>query len=362
MNKLTFSGGRLSSLKRHGVLLIKNSKKPLSNHSSARAARNYQPVRIVGKGAFGVVYCAKSQTGETFAIKKVLQDPRYKNRELDIISIIHHPNCIEMKDKFKTRDQASNDVFLNIVMEYLPMTFSEFAIHYRNRRLYPPILFVKLFAFQMFCGLNYIHSLDITHRDIKPQNILVDVENGILKICDFGSAKIISENEQSVSYIASRYYRAPELVLDCVHYGPSIDIWASGCVIAEVIQAGMPMFTSETSFGQIDAIISILGYPEQEDLNSFPHSRSPPSGISVNCTLKEALPTHTPDDILDLLSKIFVYNPSKRPTAYECMQHPCFDEIFGQNLILPSGKPFPTLNRNPIKPRSKLCSLYNSIK
>ena len=94
---------------------------------------------------------------------------------------------------------------------------------------------MKLYAYQAFRGLAYIHALGICHRDIKPQNLLVDPDTHELKICDFGSAKRLSAGEVNVSYICSRYYRAPELIFGATNYTQSIDVWSVGCVLAELL-------------------------------------------------------------------------------------------------------------------------------
>ncbi|OHT12149.1 CMGC family protein kinase [Tritrichomonas foetus] len=201
------------------------------NRNTSRTI-DYRPVKVVGKGAFGVVYCARSSNGDLVAIKKVLQDPRFKNRELDIMRLIKNRNCISLLNSFKSCGGKNDEVYINIVMEYFPTSLFTVNMNYRKNRKYPPILFVKLFSFQLFAGLSHLHKIGIAHRDIKPENILVDMESGELKICDFGSAKVIKPGDKSVSYISSRYYRAPELILDCREYTTSIDIWAAGCVVA----------------------------------------------------------------------------------------------------------------------------------
>jgi len=342
---------RLTNIRMHSSLALSTSRKSTTRQSAQKPEGNqnpkpeYKPLKLIGQGAFGVVYCARSSDSKLVAIKKVLVDPRYKNRELETLQEINHPNCISILGHFKSQGKKPNEIYLNIVMEYVQMSLHQFNMQYRRERRYTPILYVKIFSFQMFSALNYLHRIGITHRDLKPQNILCNSDTGMLKICDFGSAKQLLPNEKSVSYIASRYYRAPELIFDCVYYTSSIDIWAAGCVLAEIIMAGMPIFAGNTSMGQLHEIVKVLGVPTEEDLASFQHSATFNITEGKHQKLEAVLPKHTPPDLLDLLKAIFVYNPSKRPTALECMKHHCFDELFEPGQLMPSGNPFPSFNR-----------------
>jgi serine/threonine protein kinase len=306
---------------------------------------DYKPVRVIGQGAFGIVYCARSSDNSLVAIKKVKIDPRYKNRELETLRELNNRHIIHLLNYFRSSSKQVKDIYLNLVLEYMPESLHQFTINYRKDRKYPPLLYVKLFAYQMFSGLDYLHSQGITHRDLKPQNMLVDKNTGELKICDLGSAKRLLPNEPSVSYIASRYYRAPELMFDCVLYTNAIDIWAAGCCIAEMLMSGMPLFVGDSSFGQLQAIAKLLGTPSEEDLKSFQHNANIELRIEKSVNLSEILPRHAPPDLVDLLNDIFVYTPGRRPTARDCMNHYTFDELFELEFGMPSGKPLPVLER-----------------
>lgn len=348
---------RFNSLRINGVRSIKNNKNVSRQNSSHHLTVDYQPIRLLGQGAFGQVFSARGPDGTIVAVKKVLQDPRYKNRELDILRLMKHRNVVTLKHAYKSRGQKQTEVYLNIVMDFLPLTLSQFIISYRQQRMYPPVLFIKLFLFQLFSGLHYLHSLGISHRDIKPPNVLVDVETGELRICDLGSAKMIKPGDKSVSYIASRFYRAPELVMGCVEYTDAIDIWAAGCVFAEALMAGTPLFPGQTSMSQLNEIIRIIGPPSDSDLQSFQHEDLDLPDMKAEYSLEQVLPDHTPKDVLDLLERIFVYNPKLRPTALECMKHPCFDDLFVPGITLPNKKALPPLDRNPTPDGSKLPNL-----
>lgn len=327
---------------------LRKPSKPAAQPQSATGGAirpDYRPIKVIGQGAFGVVFCARGPDGSVVAIKKVKQDPRYKNREFDILQLISHHNCITMSSSFKSRGKSKDDVYLNIVMDFIPMSLGQWSLAFRSERRFPPMEMIKLFAYQLFAGLRYIHSIGVTHRDIKPQNILIDPDSGELKICDFGSAKKLKPTEESVSYIASRFYRAPELLLNCTHYGQAIDIWAAGCVIAEMLTAGSPLFQGKSTTGQLREVIKVLGQPTKSDLESFDHSSDDYIGMEQTTTLEKALPMHTPPDLMDLLKSIFRFNPSKRPTAEMCMKHRCFASLFAKNVALPNRRPLPVLDQ-----------------
>src|SRR6185312_1260345 len=121
-----------------------------------------------------------------------------------------------------------------------------------------PIMYTKVYMYQIARSLAYIHSLGVCHRDIKPQNLLLNSKTHDTKLCDFGSAKMLVSGEPNVAYICSRYYRAPELVFEATQYTTAIDVWLLGCVLAELL-LGNPLFPGESAVDQLIEIIKILG-------------------------------------------------------------------------------------------------------
>lgn len=206
----------------------------------------------------------------------------------------------------------------------------------KNKEAFPLFL-IKLYSFQMVRALGYIHSMGILHRDIKPQNVLIDNSTNRVYICDFGSAKKCNGDEQNVAYICSRYYRAPELIFGNMDYDSSIDIWSFGCVLAEML-LGKPLFQGDSTVDQLLQIIKILGVPDAEQL----------SYLNKNNTLKYEFPLVKPTtlskifhgfpkEIINLMQKIFVYEPGRRLNSYEIMAHPFYDDL--RNLeISQNGK------------------------
>ena len=221
---------------------------------------NYDAQRMIGHGSFGAVFLAKVvETEELVAIKKVLQDKRFKNRELQIMKQLAkqpHPYVVLLKHHFISKGSKSDDVFLNLVLEYVPETIYSIAKYFNRRKESIPIFTVKLYMYQLARSLAHIHGLGICHRDIKPHNLLVDPVRQILKLCDFGSAKAFIKGEPNVAYICSRFYRAPELIFGSTDYSTAIDVWSQGCVFAELL-IGSPIFPGSSGVDQLVEIIKV---------------------------------------------------------------------------------------------------------
>ncbi|KAG1359201.1 Shaggy-related protein kinase theta [Cocos nucifera] len=220
---------------------------------------SYMADRVVGTGSFGVVFQAKCLgTGEAVAIKKVLQDKRFKNRELQIMQLLDHPNVVQLKNYFFATTEK-DEVYLNLVLEYVSETVYRVARHYHRMNNHMPLIYVQLYTYQICRALAYMHGVvGVCHRDIKPQNLLVNPHNHQLKVCDFGSAKKLVPGEPNISYICSRYYRAPELIFGATEYTTAIDMWSVGCVLAELLLG--QLFHKRMSPEAVDFISRLLQY------------------------------------------------------------------------------------------------------
>lgn len=314
----------------------KSSGKQHHRQKSPSKRKKYVGMRLIGTGTFGSVYRAKASGGKIVAIKRVLQDSRYKNRELDILKQLQSRYCIRLLDYFMTKKNNGKSVYLNIVMDYFPYSIHSYTMKLREQTKRIGNSMLKLLVYQMFSGLKYLHAKGIVHRDIKPENMLLNPLTGKLKLTDFGSAKVIQPGDKSVSYIASRYYRAPELILGCEQYTGAIDIWAAGCVIAEILRMGDVLFEGEAGIGQIIPIMKVLGPPTESDLNSFPHTEKIATPLKQSFHLENLLPKTANSQLIALLKRIFVYNPSKRITAQECLKLPYFDDLFVEGALIPN--------------------------
>lgn len=289
----------------------------------------YNAERVLGSGAFGIVYQARIiETGEMVAIKKVLQDARFKNRELEIMQeLTNHPNIVELKSAFHVPGDKPKETYLNVVMEYCPETMHNLMSHYTKSRRSIPYELVQIYTYHMLRGVAYLTAKNICHRDIKPPNILIKDEVHELKICDFGSAKRLSKGEPNVAYICSRYYRAPELIFGATDYSTLIDMWSVACVTAEMILQQV-LFPGDSGVDQLMEIIKVLGTPSIHDLNAmnpvygefkFPQIKSYP--------WTKIFRSRTTPEAVDWLSKVLQYDPMKRPNGLQACMHKFFDDL-----------------------------------
>lgn len=299
----------------------------------------------IGKGAFGVVTQAKLLDNDgwlgPFAIKKVPAQTEYKSRELEILRLTNHPNIIALEYFFTHKGPEDNQVYLHLAMECLPETLQTEIRYYYSSKLELPLKHIKLYTYQLARGMLYLHALGICHRDVKPSNVLVDPSKGILKICDFGSAKRLEPRKPSVAYICSRYYRAPELIVGCQYYSTQIDIWGLGCCLAEML-IGIALFQGEDSQLQLREISKLLGPPDKKFIfNSNPKYDGPLFSKQLFNGRPSArfhkLLGHAGEDGVNLLMNVLVYEPQKRLSPRRIMAHPFFDDLRIDNQFVPRG-------------------------
>ncbi|CAH8636168.1 unnamed protein product [Schistosoma haematobium] len=372
------SSGALMSLLNSGLSV------PRQMMVQARGAQDNQHIPIhlsfvgtIGQGTFGQIERATltvpatssgtpgkknpdagafSDGGQTLqvAVKRVLQDPRYKNRELSIMQRLNnHPNVVKFYYYYYSTASSNSrghrsgggragastsgvDVFLHLVLECFPESLCELIYRYSQRNLKIPACTVKVFTYQMLKSLAYLHSHQICHRDIKSSNLLVNEDTMVLKVCDFGSAKEMVPGTANVSYISSRYYRAPELLFGAQYYSCAIDTWSGGCVLAEMLRQHC-LFMGADSVDQLVKVIRVLGTPTPQDIASMNPMYGSYSFPDVqSCPVKLFFPQHTPADLLALMSKMLVYNPSLRILPSQALSEPCFDELrsVGPNGVL----------------------------
>eukprot|EP00123_Amoebidium_parasiticum_P001422 comp12503_c0_seq1/m.7461 comp12503_c0_seq1/g.7461 ORF comp12503_c0_seq1/g.7461 comp12503_c0_seq1/m.7461 type:complete len:296 (-) comp12503_c0_seq1:468-1355(-) len=289
----------------------------------------YRKLEKVGSGTYGVVYKAKNkETGETVALKKIKLEgddegvPSTAIREVSALMELQHQNIV------KLLDVVCENARLLLVFEYLDQDLKKYI------DTAPPSGFtpahVKSFMWQLLQGLHFCHSRRMLHRDLKPQNLLLDKE-GNLKLADFGLARAFGiPLPQYTHEVLTLWYRAPEILLGGKKYSTPVDIWSVGCIFAELANR-RPLFPGDSEIDQLFRVFKVLGTPNEEtwpgvselpDFNpSFPQNRPKP----LNTIVSNLCPAG-----YDLLAKMLVLDPAFRITARGALEHPYFDDIRAQ--------------------------------
>ncbi|XP_077207353.1 mitogen-activated protein kinase 15 isoform X5 [Paroedura picta] len=295
-----------------------------------RVARRYEVKRRLGKGAYGIVWKAVDRkTGEIVAVKKIFDafrnrtDAQRTFREIMFLQEFgEHPNIIKLLNVIR----AQNDKDIYLVFESMETDLH--AVIKKGNLLKD--IHKCYILYQLLKATKFIHSGNVIHRDQKPSNILLDADC-FVKLCDFGLARSLCQihkdhsNQALTEYVATRWYRAPEILLASHSYTKGVDMWSIGCILGEML-LGKPLFPGTSTVNQIEQILHVIPPPSPEDVAAF-HSDYRASIINrlssqQRVTFEDILPPSTPPQALDLLKRLLVFNPDKRLTAEEALKHP----------------------------------------
>lgn len=293
----------------------------------------YENPKFVGQGAYGcVIFCHDKILKQEVAIKKVIDIQEMDNidamrtlREMKICrQMIGHENIVKLFEVIPPTvcNEKINEVYM--VFEWMAGDLSKFI---RSGSLQDT--HIMGFTYQIIAALKYIHSAGIMHRDMKPSNILVNPA-GDIKLADFGLA--IGEtgrSHQLINYVVTRWYRAPELLLDQKDYSYSIDMWSVGCILGEML-ARRPIFRGNSSKDQLRLILSLIGKPKAKDVEFVDKPRY--KEMLLKMQEKAAIPWEkifhkAKPDTLDLLDKLLQFSPDYRIDATDSLSHPYFAEL-----------------------------------
>jgi len=305
----------------------------------------YTSVKYLGEGAYGVVVEAMDTlTNEKVAIKKIspFEHQTYCQRtlrEMRILLSLRHENIIDIRDFLCENTVASlRDI-------YIVQSLMETDLHKLLRSQKLSSDHICYFLYQILRGLKYIHSANVLHRDLKPSNILLN-SNCDLKICDFGLARVSDPSQDHTGllteYVATRWYRAPEVMLNAKGYSKALDIWSVGCILGEMIN-NKPMFPGKHYLDQICKIQEVLGSPVKNDLSFItnPKAELYVSSLPARPTVawSKVYPSGSKMQ-LDMLDKLLSFNPMTRMTTEQALAHPYIAEYYDPDDEPVAEKPF----------------------
>ncbi|TMS16652.1 mitogen-activated protein kinase 14A [Larimichthys crocea] len=283
----------------------------------------YTALRAIGSGAYGTVCSAIDQkTKESVAIKKLyrpfqsLIHTKRAYRELRLLRHIQHENVISLIDVFTPDSTLEKFQTFYMVMPFVAQDLGHIM---KKRRLTDRI--ITYLFYQLLRGLQYIHSAGIIHRDLKPGNLAVN-ENCELKILDFGLAR--QTESEMTGYVVTRWYRAPEIIFNWMHYSQTVDVWSAACILAEMI-TGQVLFPGHDSIDQLKKILRMTGTPDSslvqrmqsKDAQSYVQGLPP----QKKKNFKEVFPSMDANAV-DLLEGMLLLDPETRLTAKQGLSHP----------------------------------------
>jgi mitogen-activated protein kinase 15 len=306
-----------------------------TNEVESHLIDRYEIRRRLGKGAYGIVWKANERkSGRVVALKKIFDafrnatDAQRTFREILFLQeFSDHQNIIKLLNVVA----AKNDKDIYLVFEYMDTDLH--AVIRKGGILQDA--HQRYIMAQLLRATAYLHSGNVIHRDHKPSNILLD-SDCLVKICDFGLARSLSqlpvagkgESDESVpaltEYVATRWYRAPEILLSSPHYTKGVDMWSLGCILAEML-LGKPLFPGDSTFDQIEKIIRVIPTPNKNDIETigsqYAQTVIDRAQRKNKKSLVDIMPNTTPPDGIHLIEQLLVFNPEKRPSASSCLKN-----------------------------------------
>ncbi|XP_037088261.1 cyclin-dependent kinase-like 1 [Pollicipes pollicipes] len=290
--------------------------------SEARGLEKYEKLGKLGEGSYGTVYkCRNRETGQVVAIKKFLEaedDPVIRKiavREVRMLKQLKHPNLVNLLEVFRRRKR------LHLVFEFCDSTVLD-ELEKCNRGMGEER--ARKITWQVVQAVNFCHSRSCIHRDVKPENLLI-THDDVVKLCDFGFARSMSgQGENLTDYVATRWYRAPELLVGDTQYGPPVDVWAIGCVLAELVR-GHALWPGRSDLDQLYLIRRTLGDLMPRHMQIFKTNRFF-RGMSIPETdkrdsLEQKLAKYCSKDCVDFITRCVDKDPETRPTCTQLMKH-----------------------------------------
>ncbi|NXR06632.1 CDK3 kinase, partial [Semnornis frantzii] len=284
----------------------------------------FQKVEKIGEGTYGVVYKARhKRSGQLVALKKIRLDsetegvPSTAIREISLLKELKHPNIVRLLDVIHSQKK------LYLVFEYLNQDLKKYIDSSRAGEI--PLSLVKNYLFQLLQGVSFCHSHRVIHRDLKPQNLLIN-EAGTIKLADFGLARAFGVPLRTYTHevVVTLWYRAPEILLGCKYYSTAVDIWSIGCIFAEMVTR-KALFPGDSEIDQLFRIFRTLGTPTEATwpgVTQLPdYKRDFPQWARKE--MREIVP-NLDGDGRDLLVQLLLYDPSRRISAKGALSHHYF--------------------------------------
>lgn len=305
--------------------------------AEGRTLDDFVKIDKIGEGTYGIVYKGQDKkTGQFVAMKKIRLEsedegvPSTAIREISMLKELRHPNIVSLEDVIMQENR------LYLIFEFLSMDLKRYLDNF-DQNVYLDVKVLKSFLYQIVQGMCFCHQRRVLHRDLKPQNLLVDAKNNIIKLADFGLARAVGIPIRAYTHeVVTLWYRAPEVLLGVQRYSTGVDIWSIGCIFAEMARK-KPLFQGDSEIDQLFRIFRILSTPTESawpGVSQLPDYKPTFPKWSGMC-LNQKMAPFMDDKMLDLLGKMLIYDPAMRISAKAVLKHPVFDGLDKKGL--PAG-------------------------
>ncbi len=296
----------------------------MTEHVEESVLRHFSIGQLLGRGAYGIVWQAvEKRTQNVMALKKCYEafrnstDAQRTYREVMYLQKLDgHENIVRLHNVMNATD--GKDL-------YLTFDFMPADLHVVIRSNILEDIHKEYIIYQLLRALKYIHSAGLIHRDIKPSNLLIDTDCNI-KLCDFGLCRSITniQDRRLTDYVATRWYRCPEVLLGSTKYTTAIDMWSVACILGEML-SHRPLLPGYSTMNQIEKILEVTGYPNEDELQSMQSPFAETMIESIRIFEKTKIPVLCPKastEALDFMKHCMRLNPQKRLTADLALLHP----------------------------------------
>jgi len=295
---------------------------------------NYKIEEKIGEGTYGVVYRGYFRpNGKKVALKKIRVEgedegiPSTSVREITLLNELKHPNIVELMAICPEKEK------LYLIFEFMSMDLKQYLDITKNKGEILNSELVKSYMFQMLCALCFCHSRRVVHRDLKPQNLLID-EEGNIKLADFGLARAVSIPVRAYTHeVITMWYRPPEILLGQKKYSMPVDIWSLGSIFSEMM-TNKALFPGDSEIDQIFKIFRVLGtptsdiWPGVEELPDYKEDFPAFKPVGLHKRLINSNPkAELTNDSINLLQECLHYDPVNRISARKALEHPYFNSL-----------------------------------
>jgi len=319
-----------------------NENESKNGQSAPLRMEDFVKLEKIGEGTYGVVFKGRNRkTNEIVAMKKIRLEseeegvPSTAIREISLLKELQHPNIVSLQDVIMQEGR------LYLIFEFLTMDLKKYLDTAIPSHEMMSATLLKSYTYQLLQAILFCHQRRVLHRDLKPQNLLID-KSGAIKVADFGLARAFGVPVRVYTHeVVTLWYRAPEILLGASKYSCPVDIWSIGCIFAEMANK-RPLFRGDSEIDQLFRIFRVLKTPTDDiwpGVSSLPDYKDTfPTWSSYNLPEQVKQGANVDDQGLDLLEQMLIYDPAKRISAKKAIVHPYFDDLDKSTLPAKPGE------------------------